>query len=111
MVLYIAGIGAVHITANFVVASSASRSDQGAAAGAFNVALQVGGSVVGLAVLTAVAQGMEKRYGDKNLPAGELSRVGYQSVYYSCVVLCAVGLLISIFAIEVPESMRGSLFR
>ncbi|KAK8160295.1 major facilitator superfamily domain-containing protein [Phyllosticta citrichinensis] len=51
----------LYITANFVVVSSASRSDQGAAAGVFNVALQVGGSVVGLAVLTAVAQGVEKR--------------------------------------------------
>ncbi|KAK8151159.1 major facilitator superfamily domain-containing protein [Phyllosticta citrichinensis] len=76
----------LYITANFVVVSSASRSDQGAAAGVFNVALQVGGSVVGLAVLTAVAQGVEKRYGDERLPAGELSRF-------------------------LPESMKGSLSR
>ncbi|KKY21300.1 putative transmembrane efflux protein [Diplodia seriata] len=39
-VLYIAGIGAVYIAANVVVVSGASRSDQGAAAGVFNVALQ-----------------------------------------------------------------------
>ncbi|KAK8235180.1 putative aminotriazole resistance protein [Phyllosticta capitalensis] len=111
MVLYIAGIGAVYITANFVVVSAASRSDQGTAAGVFNVALQVGGSVLGLAVLTAVAQGVEHRYGDAGRPAGELGHVGYQSVYYSCVVLCVVGLVISVCAIEVPESMRGSVFR
>lgn len=108
MILYIAGIGAVYITANFVVVSSASKSDQGAAAGIFNVALQVGGSVLGLAVLTAIGQGTEEKYGDKSLPAGTLSRVGYQSIYYSCVILCGIGLLISVFAIKVPESMRGN---
>lgn len=111
MVLYIAGIGAVYITANFVVVSSASKSDQGAAAGVFNVALQVGGSVVGLAVLTAVAQGIEKTYGDADLPQGELSDIGYRSVYYSCVILSGMGLFLSLFAIKVPGSMRGSIWK
>ncbi|KAI9825370.1 MAG: hypothetical protein M1819_000536 [Sarea resinae] len=111
MILYIAGIGAVYITANFVVVSSASKSDQGAAAGVFNVALQVGGSVLGLAILTAIAQGMEKRYGPPHRAAGELTHVGYKSVYYSCVVLCGLGLVLSAFAINVPENMRGSIWR
>lgn len=111
MILYIAGIGAVYISANFVVVSSASRSDQGAAAGVFNVALQVGGSVLGLAVLTAVAEGIEKTYGDPSLPRGELSNIGYKSVYYSCIILSGVGLLLSLFAIKVPESMQGSVWK
>ncbi|KAF3005605.1 hypothetical protein E8E13_001997 [Curvularia kusanoi] len=111
MILYIAGIGAVYITANFVVVSSASRSDQGAAAGVFNVALQVGGSVLGLAVLTAVAEGIEKTYGNPDLPRGELSDIGYRSVYYSCIILSGIGLLLSLFAIKVPDSMRGSIWK
>ncbi|KAL1627530.1 hypothetical protein SLS56_006354 [Neofusicoccum ribis] len=111
MILYIAGIGAVYIAANFVIVSSASKSDQGAAAGVFNVALQVGGSVLGLAVLTAVAEGIEKTYGDSSLPAGTLSDVGYQSVYFSCAILCFIGFLLSVFAITVPESMRGTIWR
>ncbi|KAI0570020.1 hypothetical protein TUN199_06745 [Pyrenophora tritici-repentis] len=111
MILYIAGIGAVYITANFVVVSSAFRSDHGAAAGVFNVALQVGGSVLGLAVLMAVAEGIEKKYGDANLPQGELSGIGYKSVYYSCVILSGIGLFLSVFAIQVPDSMRGSLWK
>lgn len=111
MILYIAGIGAVYITANFVVVSSASKSDQGAAAGVFNVALQVGGSVLGLAVLTAVAEGIEKTHGDAGLPQGKLGGVGYRSVYYSCVVLSGIGLLLSLFAIKVPDSMRGSIWK
>ena len=98
--MYIAGIGAVYITANFVVVSSASRSDQGAAAGVFNVALQVGGSVVGLAVLTAVAEGVEKGHDNHDLARGELSDVGYRSVYYSCIILSSIGLLLGIFAIR-----------
>ena len=111
MILYIAGIGAVYITANFVVVSSASRSDQGAAAGVFNVALQVGGSVLGLAVLTAVAEGIENTRGDGNLPQVELSGVGYRSVYYSCAILAGIGLFLSVFAIDVPDSMRGSIWK
>lgn len=110
MILYIAGIGVVYISANFVVVSSASKSDQGAAAGVFNVALQVGGSVLGLAVLTAVAEGIEKTYGDAGLPQGKLSSIGYRSVYYSCLVLSGIGLFLSLFAIKVPDSMRGSIW-
>lgn len=111
MILYIAGIGAVYITANFVIVSSASRSDQGAAAGVFNVALQVGGSVLGLAMLTAIAEGIEQSYGDPQLPKGRLSGIGYRSVYYSCILLSGVGLGISVVGIEVPESMRGSIWK
>jgi MFS family permease len=111
MILYIAGIGAVYITANFVVVSSASKSDQGAAAGVFNVALQVGGSILGLAVLTAIAQGIEKKYGPRDMPPGALSHVSYQSVYYSCVILCVIGLVLSILCISVPENMAGSIWK
>ncbi|OAL72142.1 transmembrane efflux protein [Trichophyton violaceum] len=108
MILYIAGLGVVYITANFVVVSSASKSDQGVVAGVFNVALQVGGSVLGLAVLTAVADGINRQYGDGK--SGVLSLVGYQSVYYSCIILCAVALVLSL-VIEVPEAMKGSLWK
>lgn len=111
MILYIAGIGAVYITANFVVVSSASKSDQGAAAGVFNVALQVGGSILGLAVLTAIAQGIEKKFGLPDMQAGGFSHVAYQSVYYSCVILCVIGLVLSIFFIRVPDSMTGSIWK
>lgn len=108
MILYIAGLGAVYITANFVVVSSASKSEQGVAAGIFNVALQVGGSVLGLAVLTAVAQGVQKDDGDGDSSNEAYTQVAFQSVYYSCVILCGISLLLSLFAIDVPETMRGS---
>ncbi|KAF2135321.1 uncharacterized protein K452DRAFT_281717 [Aplosporella prunicola CBS 121167] len=111
MILYIAGMVAVYNTANYVVVSSASKKDQGAAAGVFNVALQVGGSVLGLAVLTAISEGMEKRYGDNSLPSGTLGVVGYQSVYYSCVVLCALGFLLSFLVVKVPGGMEGSIWQ
>ena len=106
MILYIAGIGAVYITANFVVVSSVAKADQGVAAGVFNVALQVGGSVLGLAILTAVAQGISKQYGE-NQGVGSLTEIGYQSVYYSCAILCGIGLLISVFGIRIPDSLSA----
>lgn len=105
MILYIAGLGWVYITANFVVVSSASKSDQGVVAAVFNVALQVGGSVLGLAIVTAVAQGIDQKYGIKQShPDGQLSEIGYQSVYYSCIILCGLGLFLSLFAIKIPDN-------
>ena len=105
MILYIAGLGWVYITANFVVVSSASKSDQGVVAAVFNVALQVGGSVLGLAIVTAVAQGVDQKYGTKQAHSeGQLSEIGYQSVYYSCIILCGIGLFLSLFAIRIPDS-------
>ncbi|OMP81789.1 Drug resistance protein, partial [Diplodia seriata] len=106
-VLYIAGIGAVYIAANVVVVSGASRSDQGAAAGVFNVALQVGGSVVGLAALTAVGEGV----GGGGEGGGEIGVEGYKAVYWACVGLCVVGLGVSVLAVDVPEGLRGSVWR
>ncbi|RMZ38115.1 aminotriazole resistance protein [Aspergillus flavus] len=111
MILYIAGIGAVYITANFVIVSSASRADQGVVAGVFNLALQVGGSVLGLAVITAIAQGIQRRYGEPSLPKDAYGRIGYQSAYYSCVILCFVALLLSVFAIDIPPSMQGTVWK
>ena len=105
MILYIAGIGVVYITANFIVVSSVAKADQGVAAGVFNVALQVGGSVLGLAVLTAVAQGI--RAGSN----GTLNLLGYQAVYYSCVILCGIGLFLSLFVIKVPEALSGKFHK
>jgi sugar phosphate permease len=105
MILYLLGIGCVYFTSNVVIVSAASKSDQGAAAAVFNVAVQVGGSVLGLAILTAVAQGVTERYGDGTEKVGE---IGYRAVYYSCVILCAVGFLISVFGIEVPGKNTGA---
>ncbi|KAK2606219.1 hypothetical protein QQS21_003390 [Conoideocrella luteorostrata] len=111
MILYIAGLGVVYITANFVVVSSASKSDQGAVAGIFNVALQVGGSVLGLAVLTAMADSINGRFAERGAEVGKLSEIGYQSVYYACAILCGIALLISLFGIAVPEGMRGTIWK
>jgi hypothetical protein len=105
MIMYIAGIGAVYITSNFIVVSSASASNQGAAAGVFKVALQVGGSVVGLAALTAVAEGSEKTRGNPEHAHGELSDVSNRSLYNSCIFLSGIGLLLIVFAINVPETL------
>lgn len=90
-----------------MVVSSASRSDQGAVAGVFNVALQVGGSVLGLAVLTALAQ----EIGGRDAQEGGLELVGFRTVYWACGALCGIGLLVSLFAVEAPEGLRGRIWK
>jgi MFS family permease len=104
-------MGAVYITVNIVIVSSASKSDQGVAAGVFNMALQVGGSVFGFAILAAVAQAMDQKYGENGSPEKGLGDAGYRSVYYSCMILSVIGLFLSIVAIEVPDGMSGSIWR
>jgi MFS family permease len=104
MVLYIVGIGFVYVTANFVAVSSARKTDQGTASALFNVALQVGGSVLGLAVLTAVAEGISKRYGTER--GARVNEVGYRAVYYSCAILCVLGLILSVLGTQRKTGME-----
>ena len=107
--VYFDVLGILLVTANFIVVSSASKPNQGIVAAIFNVALQVGGSVLGLAIMTAVAPGMDERYGSQQShPVGQLSEIGYQSVYYSCISLCRIGLFFSLFAIKIPDDSSFS---
>lgn len=102
MILYMAGICIVYVTANFVVVSIALPEDQGTAAGVFNVALQVGGSILGLVVLTEIAQALD----DSNMDTAADTRIsesGLRAVYYTCIVLSGVGLLLSVCAIGYLE--------
>jgi hypothetical protein len=62
--------------------------------------------VFGLAILAAVAQAMDLKYGGNGSPEKGLGGVGYKSVYYSC-----IGLLLSIIDIRVPDGMSGSIWR
>lgn len=106
MILYIAGVGWVYIAANFIVISSAPKSDQGAVAGVFNVAVQVGGAVFGLAVLTAVHDGVIKgHHGD----ASSAALAGYRAVYYGCMIISAIGLLLSLVFIKPPVKALAPL--
>lgn len=66
---------------------------------------------MGLTVLTAVAEGIEEDHGNRDLARGELSDVGYRSVYYSCIILSGIGLLLNVFAIKLPEAIRGSIWK
>lgn len=93
----------MYITANIVVVSSAVRSDQGAVAGVFNVALQVGGSLVG----PAMAQGI----GGRDARDGGLELVGFSTVYWACGGLCGIRLLVILCAVEVPEGLEGRVWK
>jgi hypothetical protein len=67
--------------------------------------------VFGLAILAAVAQAMDLKYGENGSPQKGLGCVGYKSVYYSCMILSVIGLLISIIDIRVPDGMSGSIWQ
>jgi hypothetical protein len=75
------------------------------------MAIQVGGSVFGLAILAAVAQAMNRKYGENESPEKGLGDVEYRSVYYSCMILSVVGLFLSIVVVKVLDGMSGSIWR
>lgn len=60
-------------------------------------------------MLTAVAEGVGGGGGGGG--GGTIGEEGFKAVYWACVGLCGVGLVVSVFAIEVPEGLRGSVWK
>ncbi|KAJ6563929.1 major facilitator superfamily domain-containing protein [Mycena capillaripes] len=107
MILYIAGVGTVYLVANFVVVGSAKPEEQGTVAGVYNMSLQVGGAVLGLAVLTAVQNGVTNSQGGPGDAHARL--LGYRAAYYGAIALAASGAVFSVFAIRSVDRPKGAV--
>ncbi|KAI3325277.1 MFS general substrate transporter [Xylariaceae sp. AK1471] len=94
MILYIIGLASGYYVSLVRVVISASAEDQGSVAGVFNMCLNVGGAVLGVAVLTVVADSVTSQHGGSNLVEARLR--GYQAAYYGAVAWAALGTLISV---------------
>ncbi|KAI8623057.1 aminotriazole resistance protein [Xylariaceae sp. FL1651] len=105
MVLYIIGLASGYYVSLVRVVISASAEDQGSVAGVFNMALNVGGAVLGVALLTVIANGVASMNGGDQLLEARLR--GYQAAYYGAVAWAALGALISLYAV-ITGYRRGS---
>ncbi|KAI1348882.1 aminotriazole resistance protein [Xylaria sp. FL0043] len=97
MVLYIIGLASGYYVSLVKVVISASAEDQGSVAGVFNMALNVGGAVLGVAVLTVISNSVALQHGGSTLVEARLR--GYQAAYYGAVAWAALGTIVSIYSV------------
>lgn len=61
--------------------------------------------------MTVIAQSINQSVGHANGVNAPYTQVAYSSVYYSCVILSAIGLFLSVVVIKPPESLRGQYWQ
>ncbi|KAI3327458.1 aminotriazole resistance protein [Ustulina deusta] len=104
MILYIAGVGTVYFVGNVTVVATASEQRQGTVSGVYNMFLNVGGAVLGVAVLTVINDSVTSNNGGKGSPDATLD--GYRAGYYGAIAMAAIGLICSIFFTQ-PKKDEG----
>ncbi|KAK7421372.1 hypothetical protein QQX98_002266 [Neonectria punicea] len=95
MILYIAGVGTVYFVGNVTVVATAAEAMQGTVSGVYNMFLNVGGAVLGVAVLTVISDSVTSNKGGKQDPDALLE--GYRAGYYGAIAMSAMGLILAIF--------------
>ncbi|PSR81371.1 aminotriazole resistance protein [Coniella lustricola] len=97
MVLYILGVGTVYYVSMVIVVTSAPPEDQGSVAGVFNMSLNIGGAVLGMAILTVVANSVTNSHGGQSFIGARLR--GYQASYYGAIAWSVLATLISAYLV------------
>ncbi|WZH48359.1 aminotriazole resistance protein [Fusarium acuminatum] len=93
MIFYISGIGTVYFVGNVTVVATASKETQGTVSGVYNMFLNVGGAVLGVALLTLVSNTVTSSNGGESSSSARLD--GYRAGYYTCVGMSALGFAMS----------------
>ena len=105
MILYITGVGTVYYVGNVVVVGSAKPEDQGSVSGVYNMCLNVGGAVLGVAVVTVVANSVTDGKGGVGKAGARLK--GYRAGYWACVGMCGVAGMVSVWGMRVGKGQDG----
>ncbi|KAF9636612.1 aminotriazole resistance protein [Lasiodiplodia theobromae] len=98
MILYITGVGTVYYVGNVVVVASALAKDQGSISGVYNMCLNVGGAVLGVAVLTVIDNSVTANNGGQKDAQARLD--GYRAGYYGAIFMCGLAIILSVLAIR-----------
>ncbi|RAH71909.1 MFS transporter [Aspergillus aculeatinus CBS 121060] len=106
MVLYIAGVGTVYFVGNVSVVATAKKEQQGTVAGVYNMFLNVGGAVLGVAVLTVISNSVTANHGGVENPRAALD--GYRAGYYGAIAMATLGVVLSLFfRLPLADSEKG----
>ncbi|KYK57277.1 aminotriazole resistance protein [Drechmeria coniospora] len=95
MILYIAGVGTVYFVGNVTVVATASEALQGTVSGVYNMFLNVGGAVLGVALLTVISDSVTSKAGGKKDSNALLE--GYRAGYYGAIAMTVIGFILAIF--------------
>lgn len=131
MVLYIAGIGTVYFVGNVTVVATADAETQGTVSGVYNVSAQVlflppflagvtddcnqqmflnvGGAVLGVALLTVINDSVASKHGGPDDPDAALA--GYRAGYYGAIAMSVIGLVCSVFFTHPKKKEVGPVTR
>ncbi|PMB69713.1 hypothetical protein BM221_004360 [Beauveria bassiana] len=94
-ILYIAGVGTIYFVGNIKVVATAKAEQQGTVSGVYNMFLNIGGAVLGVAVLTVISDSVTSNQRDKDRPSARLD--GYRAGYYGTIAMAVIGLVASFF--------------
>ncbi|KAF4622658.1 hypothetical protein G7Y89_g14368 [Cudoniella acicularis] len=103
MILYILGVGSVYFVSMVTVVGSAPPQDQGAVAGVYNMSLNVGGAVLGLAILTVINDSVASKNGGGEFQSAKVN--GYRAAFYGAIGWAVIGLGLSILYNRLGQSL------
>ncbi|XWW97294.1 hypothetical protein V2A60_005276 [Cordyceps javanica] len=99
-ILYIAGVGTIYFVGNVKVVATAKAEEQGTVSGVYNMFLNIGGAVLGVAVLTVISDSVTSNQGGKDNPSARLD--GYRAGYYGTVGMAIIGFITAFFFYDSP---------
>ncbi|KAI1111373.1 aminotriazole resistance protein [Nemania sp. NC0429] len=95
MILYTAGIATVYYLGNVLVVATAPTEEQGTISGVYNMFLNIGGAVLGVAIMTLISDSVAL---NNQWRGGAQARLdGYRAAYYYSLGLSALATIPSVF--------------
>lgn len=94
MILYIAGVGTVYFVSMVMAIVSMPKEHHGSVAGVYNMVLNIGGAVLGTAVMTVIIDSVEANHGGEKSHAAHMD--GYHAALYTAVGFSGLGVLIAV---------------
>ncbi|TGJ79879.1 hypothetical protein E0Z10_g8897 [Xylaria hypoxylon] len=106
MILYTFGIATVYYLGNVLVVATAFSADQGTISGVYNMFLNIGGAVLGVAIITLTSNSVALNNGSHNRAAALLD--GYRAGYYYALGLSGLATILSVFGMPSKRQLANA---
>ncbi|KAI1372046.1 aminotriazole resistance protein [Hypoxylon crocopeplum] len=104
MILYTAGIATVYYLGNVLVVATAATEDQGTISGVYNMFLNVGGAVLGVAIITLISDSVTLNNSARGNEQAHLD--GFRAGYYFTLGLSVLATIPSVFGMPSGEMLH-----
>ncbi|KAI1261345.1 aminotriazole resistance protein [Xylariaceae sp. FL1019] len=106
MILYTFGIATIYYLGNVLVVATAAAADQGTISGVYNMFLNIGGAVLGVGLITLVADAVTQNNGPRDSPSALLA--GYRAGYYYALGLSVLATIPSVFGMPSKKQLAAA---